>query len=150
MNARAVPQLDISAKLVSQWDQVSSKLQALAEAIPAQKFDFRPAEEVRTVAEVLRHVAFWNLYVADTLHDRKTDASANELPKEKYRSKQEIVSALKRSASQAAEGLRGSSSALSDEAAEMVLTFLEHNCEHYGQLAVYARLNGIVPPASRG
>lgn len=150
MNARAIPQLDISAKLVSQWDQVSSKLEAIAKAIPAQKFDFRPAEDVRTVAEVLRHVAFWNLYVADTLRDRKTDGSANELPKEKYATKEEILSALRRSASQAAEELRGSSSALSEDTAEMVLTFIEHNCEHYGQLAVYARLNGIVPPASRG
>ena len=33
---------------------------------------------------------------------------------------------------------------------ELILTFLEHNSEHYGQLAVYARLMGIVPPASRG
>ena len=32
----------------------------------------------------------------------------------------------------------------------MVVTFIEHNCEHYGQLVVYARLNQIVPPASRG
>ena len=32
---------------------------------------------------------------------------------------------------------------------ELILTFLEHNSEHYGQLAVYARLMGIVPPASR-
>jgi uncharacterized damage-inducible protein DinB len=150
MNARAIPQLDFSAKLVSQWEQVSSKLQAIAEAIPAQKFDFRPTEEVRTVAEVLRHVAFWNLYVADTLRSRKTDSSANELPKESYATKQQIVGALKDSASQAADGLRDGSSALSAEAAEMVVTFIEHNCEHYGQLAVYARLNNIVPPASRG
>jgi uncharacterized damage-inducible protein DinB len=33
--------------------------------------------------------------------------------------------------------------------AEMLVTFIEHNSEHYGQLVVYARLNGIVPPASR-
>ena len=149
MNTRAIPQLDISAKLLRQWEQISSKLEAIAEAIPAQKFDFRPTEEVRTVAEVLRHVAFWNLYVADILRGRKTDSSANELPKQKYGSKPEILSALKHSASQAAEGLRGSSSAVSDEGAETVLTFIEHNCEHYGQLAIYARLNHIVPPASR-
>jgi uncharacterized damage-inducible protein DinB len=32
---------------------------------------------------------------------------------------------------------------------EMLATFIEHTTEHYGQLVVYARLNGIVPPASR-
>ena len=150
MNAQAIPQPDFSARLVSQWEQVSSKLEAIADAIPAQKFDFRPTKEVRTVAEILRHVAFWNLYVADTLHGRNTDNSANELPKEKYATKPQIVGALKRSASQAADGLRDGSSAVSGEVAEMVVTFIEHNCEHYGQLAVYARLNNIVPPASRG
>jgi hypothetical protein len=25
-----------------------------------------------------------------------------------------------------------------------------HSCNHYGQMVVYARLNGVVPPASRG
>jgi uncharacterized damage-inducible protein DinB len=33
---------------------------------------------------------------------------------------------------------------------ELMISFIEHNCEHYGQLVVYARLQGIVPPASRG
>jgi hypothetical protein len=32
---------------------------------------------------------------------------------------------------------------------ELVATFLEHTSEHYGQLAVYARMKAIVPPASR-
>ena len=38
---------------------------------------------------------------------------------------------------------------LDAKAAELVMTFVEHTSEHYGQLAVYARLNGIVPPVSR-
>ena len=150
MNARAIPQLDIFAKLVSQWEQVSNKLEALADAIPAPQFDFRPTEEVRSVAEVLRHVAFWNLYVADTLRGRKAQDSANELPKEKYPAKQQILGALKHSARQVTEGLRDTSFEVSQQGAELILAFIEHNCEHYGQLAVYARLNSVVPPASRG
>jgi hypothetical protein len=31
----------------------------------------------------------------------------------------------------------------------MLAAFLEHCGEHYGQLVVYSRLNGIVPPATR-
>jgi len=34
--------------------------------------------------------------------------------------------------------------------ADTLVSFIEHSGEHYGQLVVYARLNGIVPPASRG
>jgi hypothetical protein len=35
-------------------------------------------------------------------------------------------------------------------AAELWMSFISHSSEHYGQLVVYYRLNGIVPPASRG
>ena len=47
-------------------------------------------------------------------------------------------------------GAEGVVERLSPEAAELLVSFIEHNCEHYGQLVVYARLSGIVPPASRG
>jgi hypothetical protein len=36
-----------------------------------------------------------------------------------------------------------------DADADTLVTFIEHAGEHYGQLVVYARLLGIVPPASR-
>jgi hypothetical protein len=36
-----------------------------------------------------------------------------------------------------------------EKTAAMIITFLEHTSEHYGQLVVYARLNGFVSPASR-
>jgi uncharacterized damage-inducible protein DinB len=102
------------------------------------------------VADVLRHVAFWNNYVADTARGRKADEAANELPKDQYSTKPEIIDVLKHSAEDAADALQQQRSGLAVETAEMVISFIEHNCEHYGQLAVYARMNGIVPPASRG
>jgi len=105
---------------------------------------------VRAFAEVLRHVAFWNRYVADSLRWRKGDDTANELPKAKFSTKAQIVDALKRSTADTMEALNETSSDLSLEMAEMMVTFIEHNCEHYGQLVVYARMNGIIPPASRG
>jgi hypothetical protein len=95
-------------------------------------------------------VAFWNRYVADSARGRKGDGTANELPRDGYSTKTRIVDALKRSAADVADALKGNASGLSPEMAEMVVTFIEHNCEHYGQLVVYARLNQIVPPASRG
>ena len=126
------------------------KLTALAEEIPENRFDYRPADGVRTFADVLRHVAFWNQYVADSARGRKGDDTANELPKEGFSTKTRIVDALKRSAADAADALKDNPSGLSPEMVEMVVTFIEHNCEHYGQLVVYARLNQIFPPASRG
>ena len=141
---------DVSAKLINRWEQVGQKLVALAAEIPEDKFDYRAAESVRTAAEVLRHVAFWNLYVADSARGKKANDTANELPKAEFGAKTRIVDALKRSVAQAADALKTQESGLSPEMAEMLVTFIEHTCEHYGQLVVYGRLNGIIPPASRG
>lgn len=150
MATKAVQHGTVSAKLIERWQQVCRKLTALAEEIPENRFDYRPVDGVRTFADVLRHVAFWNQYVADSACGRKGDDTANELPKEGFSTKTRIVDALKRSAADAADALKDNPSGLSPEMVEMVVTFIEHNCEHYGQLVVYARLNQIFPPASRG
>jgi uncharacterized damage-inducible protein DinB len=148
MLVNAAEEDQITVKLIERWEQVCQKLEQLAEVIPDVKFDHRPAEAVRSVAEVLRHVAFWNQYVADRTRGKKPDDSTNEIPKDKYSTKAQIMSALNRSAAEATNALREKPWGLRKEIAEMLVTFIEHNCEHYGQLVVYARLNGIVPPAS--
>lgn len=150
MAAKAIQQETISNKLVTRWKEVNKKLAALAQEVPESKYDYRTVDGVRTFAEVLRHVAFWNRYVADSARGKKADDAANELPKSEFSTKAKIVTALQRTAEEAANALQESSSGLSVENAEMLITFIEHNSEHYGQLVVYARLNGIVPPASRG
>lgn len=149
MTAKAVQKDTVQNMLIGRWEQVAAKLTTLAEAVPEEKYESRPVDGVRTIAEVLRHVAFWNRYVADTLRGKKADDTANELPGTEYASKARIVDALKRSANDAASALREQPGELEWKTAEMVVTFLEHSSEHYGQMVVYARWNGIVPPASR-
>ena len=136
-------------KLIHRWEQVCHKLTALGEEFPASKFNASPVEGTRSVADVLRHVAFWNYYVAETACGRKGNDSTNELPKDKFATKQQVLAELNRSAAEATEALKKNASGLSPELAETLVTFIEHNCEHYGQLVVYARLNLIVPPSSR-
>jgi uncharacterized damage-inducible protein DinB len=150
MVTKPIQPATVSDKLIDRWEQVCQKLAALAEEFPESKFDYQAADGVRTFADVLRHVAFWNQYVADSARGRKADDSANELPKDRFSTKKQILAELRRSAADALDALRASLSDLKPETAELVITFIEHNCEHYGQLVVYARLNGVVPPASRG
>jgi uncharacterized damage-inducible protein DinB len=150
MATKAVQHDTVSSKLISKWQQVNQKLAALAEEFPANKFDYRPADSVRTIAETLRHVAYWNQYVADKAQGTNADDTGNELPKDEFATKAKIISAMQRTASGAAGALHKNSAGLSPELTETLVSFIEHNCEHYGQLVVYARLLGIVPPASRG
>ena len=135
----------VSTMLIGRWEQACAKLAALAEAFPEDRFESRPANGVRTGGDVLRHLAFWNRYVADTARGKKADDSANELPKEDYPTKARVLAALEQSAADATAALRETDA----RNTELLVSFLEHTSEHYGQLVIYARLNGIVPPASR-
>jgi uncharacterized damage-inducible protein DinB len=139
----------MSSKLIDRWDQVGKKLAALAEEVPENRFDYRPTDGVRTLEEVLRHVAFWNVYVRDVALGKKGDDQGNELSKDMALTKSQIVDALKATCAAASDALRSTGGRLSPQTADMLVTFIEHTCEHYGQLVVYARLNGIVPPISR-
>ena len=60
MATKAAEQESVSAKLIERWEQVGGKLAALAEEFPSEKYEYKPANGVRTFADVLRHVAFWN------------------------------------------------------------------------------------------
>lgn len=150
MATKAAEQETLSAKLIERWKKVGGKLAVLAEEFPEKKYEYKPAEGVRTFADVLRHVAFWNQYVAESARGKKADDTSNELPKAEYASKARIVEALKGSAEDAASALKEHSAGLDAATVEMLVPFIEHTSEHYGQLVVYARMNGIVPPASRG
>jgi uncharacterized damage-inducible protein DinB len=150
MATKAIQPETLSEKLIGRWESVGQKIASLAEEIPESKSDYRPIDGVRSCADVLRHVAFWNVYVADRARGKKGDDTANELPKNEFSSKQQILSALKRSNADALSALKEYRSGLNQDMAEVLGTFIEHTCEHYGQLVVYARLNGMIPPASRG
>jgi uncharacterized damage-inducible protein DinB len=134
--------------LVDRWQQIARKISDLAHEIPDDRFNWRPVEGVRTCADVLRHVAFWNRYVAGTLRGQTVDDTANELSAADYSTKPAVCDALQRSAADVVDALNAASRVDAATAAQVV-PFIEHTCEHYGQLVAYARTIGIVPPVSR-
>ena len=63
-----------------------------------------------------------------------------------------VYSASVQEAAEAAAALaaaRDGKEGFSADAAALFASMLGHSAEHYGQLVVYARLSGVVPPASR-
>jgi uncharacterized damage-inducible protein DinB len=147
MTAKTAQTETVSTMMIGQWEQVGRKLAALAENFPQDKYESKPLDGVRTFGEVLRHVAFWNQYVADTARGKKADDSANELPKSEYSTKKRILEALKKTTADVGAALSEHRGELDLKTAEMVVTFIAHNSEHYGQLVAYSRVNGVVPPA---
>jgi uncharacterized damage-inducible protein DinB len=136
--------------LLASWTGIGDKVVRLAEEFPENKYDFKPADGVRTFADTLRHVAFWNQFVAKAARGEKPDGTQNELPKAQYATKAAIVAALKASLADATAELKKFPASPEPKGVGLVVSFVGHSSEHYGQLVVYYRLNGLVPPASRG
>jgi uncharacterized damage-inducible protein DinB len=136
----------LTAVLAARWNAASAKLVDLARAIPGGRFESELVNGTRTCGDVLRHVAYWNRYIADSLDGRKADDCGNELPREEFPDKAGIVAELEKTNRAIANGMNR---ILDAKAVELTSMAIEHLCEHYGQLVVYARLQGIIPPASR-
>jgi ribonuclease D len=136
--------------LVTRWSEIGDKMVKLAEEFPEEHFDTHPVPEVRSFGDQIRHVAFWNRYVQKTLRREEADGQANELPRASYPTKAKLVKVLRSTFDDVAKELGAMNGSATSADADTIVSFIEHSGEHYGQLVMYARLNGIVPPASRG
>jgi uncharacterized damage-inducible protein DinB len=148
----------IRGELLAQLDDAASKLQQLAEAIPQDKYSYRPAPGVRSVGEVFGHVTFAN-YLIVGFAGAKAPAGT---PTGDYAvtDRAQGVEQMRRSFDHVRTAIRGMTDADLDKAATLfgrqttnrgvLLLTVTHNNEHLGQLIAYARSNGVVPPWSRG
>jgi len=136
----------MKATLVTRWQTAATKFIDLAAALPEEKFDTELVDGARTCGAVLRHAAYWNRYVAAKLNGKKADDSGNELNPKECPDKSAAIIELTKNSLDIANGLERT---LDAKSLELICMGLEHLSEHYGQLAVYARLLGIAPPASR-
>ena len=146
------------ASVLSQIDQAREKLVALAEATPADKFGWRPAQGVRSVGEVYAHVAggnyflptFWGSKVPDGIDPRGFEKAGGD--------KAKTIDTLKKSFDHLKQQVQALSPADLDKKIKMfgrdatvrdaVMTLASHGHEHLGQAIAYARTNGIAPPWS--
>jgi uncharacterized damage-inducible protein DinB len=143
-----------------EWGHVSRQLVALAEAIPAEKYAWRPAPGVRSTSEVLMHIALTNFYLLSvTGPEMPADMKSADMEKT-VTAKAEVIDWLKRSLNAVKSARAGLKPAdlqrkirIGDRDATvdgMYLRIIIHANEHMGQLVAYARMNGIVPPWSEG
>ena len=149
------------------------EVRSAAEAMPAQKYGFRPAEgvfkgehpaygpaEVRTFAELVKHIACSNFAFAAEM-DGKTPPERCDLggpSPAKTRAEllaylRDSFAALKKSigAIDAKNMFDPIEGPYAGPATRLRLAgvCIWHAADHYGQMTIYLRLNGIVPPASR-
>ena len=128
-----------------------------AEAMPADKYNFAPTQGefkgARTFGEQVKHVAQANGYF---FHDPSAPMVDDRAAMEKLKTKDEIVKALKDSFAMAHTYISGITAdnafvmTSNGTRGGMAAFGIAHMMDHYGQMVEYLRMNGIVPPASRG
>ena len=143
---------EVLAEVMIQED----KFLRLAEAIPAGKFNWRPAPDVRSFAEVFLHVsaANYNLYkLVGTPPPSTVDIKTLE---KSTTDKAKVIATLKDSFAHARKAITDLPDANLDKSLDwfggkntqrgILLFIVRHAAEHLGQSIAYARFAGIVPP----
>ena len=159
-NAAPKPAVSPSQALLDSWNYVGGKLIAMAEDFPEDKYDFKPTPAQRTFAEQLLHAANSNYFFTNPAMGLKPPAE--EDPKrDQFKTKAAIVEFVKKAFADGAavikqKGDKGLNDLIVDpfenqqtRLSDMAWGLLEHSGEHYGQLVVYYRVAGMVPPESR-
>ena len=163
----------IASALLRTFEFQEYQLRSAAEAMPADKWDYRPAPglfknekpqfgpaEVRTFAEQVKHVACANFGFAAELDGVKPPDACDKGGPSPAKSRTEILTYLRDSFA----GLKKSLTAINEKnkfdpiegpyagpntRLGLAGVSIWHVADHYGQMIIYLRLNGIVPPASR-
>jgi len=152
--------LSPSQAVLESWNDVARKLTTMAEDFPEDKYDFKPTPAQRSFAEQLLHAAGANYFFINPAKGEKPPAE--EDPKRtNFKTKAELVAFVKKSMADGADVIKskgdsGMSAMMIDpfdnrqvRVIDYAYGFIEHMGEHYGQLAVYYRVAGLVPPESR-
>lgn len=166
--AQAAPNREAAIEVRKQFmldlDTLQSKFLALAEAIPADKYSWRPGPGVRSVGEVFMHVASeYYVYTPMSFGAERSPVIAKGQPAmeafEKMSTKEDVLTHLKAGfayATTAVNGLDPSTLTGKKKLFGGEYTIVETSLgmaadmhEHLGQLIAYARVNGIKPPWSK-
>ena len=153
---KTAPSYDMKAQAALDLDGVNKKVISLAQALPQDKFNWRPTPDSRSFAEVFLHVSGERYGILGLMGavppaelDRKTYEKSTT-------DKAKIVDELNKSGEYTQKTIQGMANAdyakllpkLGPQANEgdVIYILVADAHEHLGQLVAYARVNGIVPP----
>jgi uncharacterized damage-inducible protein DinB len=148
-----------SQAVLEAWNDIGRRLIAMAEDFPEDKFNYKPQAESRTFSANMVHAAGAMYFFTDPAMGKNPRYEPE--PKDvKISSRADLVAFVKKAvedgaAAIKAKGDKGLNEAVDDGGPhldrlyDLAYGLIEHSGEHYGQLVVYYRNNGLVPPESR-
>ena len=156
--AQAQGQATILGDLVKDWQRQEKTMALIADAMPEDKFGFKTTPPQRDYGQQVLHVALINVQLLKLVGGKATPPSFTA---ETAKSKAEVIKAMNDSYDYGLALLKEQTDAsivqtipapafLGPSTRARIFWFLmSHSMDIYGQMVVYLRLNGVVPPASR-
>lgn len=148
----------LSADAKADYASVRDYFIRSAEEMPEAGYGFKPAPDVRTFGQIVAHVADDQYNLCAPVKGETRQAAYSEL-ENTLSAKSDLVAALKK----AFAYCDGAYDALTDASAADIVKFYKlsrpklsmlnwntwHTWEHYGNIVVYMRIKGLVPPSSQ-
>lgn len=150
----------MAAVVKSMHATIRRDLAEAAEGMPADEYAFKPTPETRTFAQLMGHVANANFFFCSQAKGERSPSSQNF---ESVADKATLVKAVKDSLAYCDEVYSATTDANFNQMVKVavpgggggqtargsILLFnTTHNNEHYGNIVVYMRLKGHVPPST--
>ena len=149
------PPVSQAKELVATWQRAVTEILDVADVMPEDKYGYKPTPEISTFGDQLVHVAGITQRFIDTAKGTKTEAHPHAsmkkaeviaLLKQTFQTGQEMVAAL--TDAQLAEPIKYPFGDRMVTRATFWQGPLYQIRNHHGQLVVYLRMNGIVPPTT--
>ena len=146
-------------EMMRHFDESMSKVIALAAAMPADKYLWKPSEPAMPVGHVYAHIARYNYWYLTNEMKLPAAAGIGIDTLEAMRNKEQIVSLLRRSSAYVKSSIAAMPPAALDATSSLygravpqwavLVQLVAHMNEHLGQSIAYARSNNITPPWSQ-
>ncbi|MGH9258255.1 MAG: DinB family protein [Vicinamibacterales bacterium] len=144
--------------LLKDWQDQKDTMMKIADAMPEDKFGYKSTPPQRSYGEQVMHIATVNV---DILNWVGGQAAAPLFTADSAKTKADMLKAMADSYDYGTALLKEQTDATIVQTidgrflgpstrARLFWFLLGHSMDIYGQMVVYLRLNGIVPPASRG
>jgi len=148
----------LSGDVQADWTRTRGLITGIVEAMPDDKFGFKPTPAQQSFGERVLHVATTDLFILQALGGKTPPPMINQ----KAATKAELLAALKQTFDYGDAVIKEFSDQqwvervmppafLGPSASRLRIIYfdMQHSEDLYGQFVVYVRLNGVTPPASR-
>ena len=145
----------ISSSHSKMYSMLSGVVIAAAEKMPEEDYSFRPTSDVRTFGQLVGHLADSQYYFCSSVAGETRPPAGIEKSKTR---KADLVAALKEAVAYCGKVYASMTDAKGSQMMKLMntdmakLTVLSgntaHDYEHYGNMATYMRIKGLVPPTS--